>query len=255
MNRIENIQISEKDLNEIKKCIGFPVITNEFEHIATDEQIKDYSVSPALEEFHRWFPMTIVKEVATSGGALIEVPCEENVIGIYKQYFVPSSSCFGNNNSMSQGSFLGNPFASFNQVSYMSQNTRGFGTPYNYEFSQFAYQQRFLSESQEASNSGYYVDYNEYENKLKLKSLISGQFYIELAAVGNDVGKIPFRLRPSFIKYAQSMLLENFAFILGMSESDLPSSLDVDALREKSDTFKEEVLTYWREASISQVLR
>ncbi|MGD9678151.1 MAG: hypothetical protein AB7V16_07280 [Vulcanibacillus sp.] len=255
MTTIENIQISERDLNEIKKAIGYPTITNEFAHIATDEQIKEYSIAPALNEFYRWFPMSIPKEISTSGGSLIEVECEENVVGIYKQHFVPSTSSFGNLNPMSQGMFLANPFASANQVSYLSQNTRGFGTQFNYEFSQFAYQSRFLSESMEASNSGYYIDYDEYNNKLKVKSLISGVFYIELAAVDNDVGRIPFRLRPSFIKYAQSMLLENFAFILGMSESDLPSSLDVDALREKSDTLKEEVLTYWRESSIGMIMR
>ncbi len=254
MNRIENITVSEKDLGEVKLVIGYPVIDQEFAHVMTDEQIKDYAIAPALQEFYTYFPMVIPKEVPVSSNGLVEVACEENVIGIYKQYFTALSSTLGSN-MMNQGLFLGNPFASASQINYSSANSRGYGTPYNYDFSLFSYQNRFLSESMEASNSGYYIDYNEIENTLKVKSLVSGTFYIELAAVGNDVSKVPFRLKQSFIKYAQSLLLDRFASILGMSESDLPSSIDVDALREKSTTLKEEVLLYWREASIGYAMR
>lgn len=255
ITRIENIEISEKDFNEIKKCIGYPVITDEFNYIITDEQIKEYSIAPALNEFYRWFPIIIQKAIPVSGGALIEYECEDTVVGIFKNQFVPATSSYGTAQTMINGLFLMNPFASANQVSYPSQNTRGFGTPYNYDFSQFAYQNRFLTESQEAMNSGQFVYYDEINNKIQLKSLLSGVFYLELASVSNSVNKIPFRLRPSFIKYAQSLLLENFAFILGLSETELPSSIDIDTLREKSDNYKEEVLTYWREASTGYVLR
>jgi len=255
VTRLENIQISDKDFGEIKKVIGYPVVTTEFDYIANAEQIKDYAIAPALHEFYRWFPMKRVLEIRTSSNGLQEIQCDEDVVGIIGQQFIPASSSFSSGGAMNTGTFLGNPFASANQVSSMGQMSRGFGTPFNYEFSNFQYQNRFLQESIEASNNGYYIDYNEIDNKLIVKSLLSGVFYLELAVVDSDVNKIPFRLKPSFIKYAQSLLLDNFVDILGLSESDLPSTLDIDRLTDKSEKLKEEVLPYWREASRSYVMR
>jgi len=255
VHRLENIQISEKDLNTVKKIIGFPVITNEFDYLITEEHIKDYSIAPALHEFYRWFPMKLAKEYTVTSNGLITEPCPEMCIGLVTQQFVPNSSASGMGSLLSNGVFPGNPFATANQISIFTQNSRNYGTPYSYENNLFTYQQRFLQESIEASNSGYYVDYNEVENTITLKSLINGVFYIEFAIVGNDVNKIPFRLMPSFIKYSQSLLLENLANILGLSETELPSAIDVDRLIDKSDKLKEEVLPYWREASKSYVMR
>lgn len=256
ITRLENIIISDKDFNEIRKAIGYPVITNEFDYIATEEQIKEYSIAPALQEFYRWFPIKKPLEIQVSSNVPTEIECEEDTIGILLQQFIPSSSSLSSmGDVMNNGIFLGNPFASANQLSMMNQFSRGFGTVFNYEFSNFVYQNRFLNESTEAMNSGYYINYDEIQNKVTVKSLLPGVFYLELATVDSDVSKIPFRLKQSFIKYAQSVLLENFVYILGLSETELPSTIDVDRLKEKSDQLKEEVLTYWREASFSPVLR
>jgi len=256
MSYITDVQIDDKTLKEIKKVIGYPIIDEEFSSILNDIDIIDYCVAPSLETYYTFFPQREELSLVVTGGSdIVEIACPENTLGLVRQQFVSQSSTVGGLGNLSQGSFYANPFYTASQVTGQGFSGGSFGTPFRYGSDTIVYQQKFYNESVEGSNKAYYVKYDENTNTLKLKSTIGGTFFIELATFTNDVSKIPLRKRQSFVKHTQALLLEHFANILKLSESELPSSLDSDAMIDKSEKFLEEVLTYWRESSTIPVLR
>lgn len=255
---IENIEVSEKTLNEIKTIIGYPIINEEFSFIMDDDAIKNYAIAPAMETFFTYFPViTPIEYVVTGGDTVFEVDVPDNTLGIMRQQFVSQSVAAQGASLLQQGMFYGNPFYSGSQV--ISKGSYGlggnFGTPFGYGKELFTYQNKFYNKSLEASNKAYYVKFDEVNNKILCKSSIPGVFYFEVGTATNDVEEIPLRRRQAFIKYAQGMLAQKFVDILSLSESDLPSVLDKDALADKAERYIEESLTYFREASSFPVMR
>ena len=258
MSYIENIQISEKSFNEIRTVLGFPVIDTEFETIMSNDDIKNYSIAPALETYFTYFPIPFPISIPVTGSsALQQYDAPENTLGIIREQFVPQSSTIGGGSLMQQGMFYGNPFYSSSQV--ISKGSYGlggnFGTPFGYGKELFTYQNKFYNKSLEASNKVYYVKFDDENNQILFKANIPGTFYFEIATFSNDVDKIPIRKRQKFIQYAQGLLLKRFSSILALGESDLPSSLDVDYLNSEGDRLIELAEEYFREASSIPVMR
>lgn len=255
---ISNINISDRTLNEIKKAIGFPVIQDEFSFIMTEEQIKELVIAPALETFYTYFPLMSSMSIASTGSeAVAEADAPENTIFLMRRQFVPQSSALGGASLLQQGMFYGNPFYSASQV--LSRGSYGsggnYGTPFSYGNDLNTYQRRFYSESVESSNKVYYIKFDEQTNKVSYKSSIPGTFYFEFGLWSNDTEKIPMHRRQAFIKYAQGLLMKEFANILSFTESDLPVSIDKDYLSDQADKKMEESLQYFREASFIPVMR
>jgi len=258
MGYIDSIQISEKTLQEIKTVIGYPVIDSEFSAIMTDDQIKQFAIAPALETYFTYFPIAHPVTLPVTGGAdIATLDAPENAIGIMRQQFIPQSANVSGGALMQQGMFYGNPFYSSSQV--ISKGSYGlggnFGTPFGYGKELFTYQNKFYTESLEASNTAYYVKFNDNENRIECKSSIPGIFYFEIGVFSNDVERIPIRKRQKFIEYAQGKLLKRFAGILLLSESDLPSTLDSSGLNDEGDRLIEAAETYFRESSTIPVIR
>lgn len=258
MSYIENIQVSEKTLNEIKTALGYPVIDAELEDILSEQHIKEYVLGPSLETFFTYFPIRFQISIPVTGAnAVQEYDAPINTLGLFKYQFVPQSSTIGGSNMMQQGMFYGNPFYSSSQV--ISRGSYGlggnFGTPFGYEKELFTYQNRFYNKSIESSNKVVFIQYNDNTRKLEYKANIPGVFSVELATYSSIVEDIPLRYRQKFLQYAKGKLLTNFANIMKLSESDLPSNIDADYLEDKGNTWIEEAETYFREASFIPMVR
>jgi hypothetical protein len=260
MAYIGNILVSDRTLNEIKMAIGYPVIKDEFKFIMDDDQIKELVIAPSLETYFQYFPI-LERIVINIGGGMStgEYPTPTETLGVIRSQFVPQTNTIFSN--LNNNNFYANPFATANSV--LSIGGRGgsgggygrFGTPNTYGSDLFNYQNRFLVDAQEAMNRVWYLQYDEQQNKVFYKSVTPGTFYFELAKWSRDVETVPIQKRQSFINYTRGMLKKSFANILGMTEGDLPVSIDVDNLNDEGDRLIENEINYWREASSIPMMR
>jgi hypothetical protein len=272
--------ISDSDYNQILGAIGYPVIDNDtFSFLMDKDAILDTVIEPALEMYYSYHPFRFpIKLASTGANSMLSIPTiqegqtvnpdiptlPKEFLGIMRAQFVTSTSSSPNaNNPLEQGYFYGNPFFTASQVLSSGSSYGGgygsgggYGTPYPLGFENDIYQRRFYLKSIESSNKVYWFKYDPQTKTLYAKSSISGMFYWEIATYNNDVSTIQMGMqKQSFIKYCKGALKLRLAEILGLTESDLPVSIDRDILIDSGDKMMEEALNYWQETASIAIMR
>ena len=240
---LENFSVSNSFLSKVKESIGYPLVDEEtLNELFTDDWIKENICAREAEQFFNFFPLVVNVPINVSGTAEVSVDAPSNCLGIVHSAFTESSG--GDNNLMS-----GNPFFTSSIVSVSSSIARNYGTPFDlnsYYYS--ASQQQFFNKALQNSNKSFYAYFDEVHHKLIAKSTLTGTISIDAGCYAESVDMIPKRLRVKYLELCQASLAIKFASALRMQNSDLPLSIDVDAIYD-TYTDKKDALTEWMQAN------
>ena len=240
---LENFAVSDSFLSKVKESIGYPLVDEEtLNELFTDDWIRENICGREAETFFNFFPLVVNVPINVSGTSEVSVDAPSNCLGIVHSAFVESGG--GNNNLMS-----GNPFFTSSIVSVSSSIARNYGTAFDWNsYFYSSSQQQFFNKALQNSNKSFYAYYDEVHNKLIAKSTLPGTVSIDVGLYGESEESIPKRLRVKYLELCQASLAIKFALTLRMQNSDLPLSIDVDAIYD-TYTDKKDTLIEWMQAN------
>ena len=240
---LENFSVSDSFLSKVKESIGYPLVdTDTLSELFDDNWIKENICGRNAEIFFNYFPLVTNIGVNVNGTSEVSVDSPKNTLGIVHSAFVESGG--GNNNLMSA-----NPFYTSSIVSVSSSIARNYGTAFDWNsYFYSSSQQQFFNKALQNSNKSFYAYYDEVHNKLIAKSTLPGTVSIDVGLYGESEESIPKRLRVKYLELCQASLAIKFALTLRMQNSDLPLSIDVDAIYD-TYTDKKDTLIEWMQAN------
>ena len=240
---LENFSVSDSFLSKVKESIGYPLVDDDtISELFTDEWIKENICGREAEVFFNYFPLVVNVGVNVNGNSEVSVEAPQNTLGIVHSVFVESGG--GNSNLMS-----GNPFYTSTIVSTSSSSWRNYGTPYDYSSWMYSSsQQQFFNKALQNTNKSFYAYYDEINDRIVAKSTLVGTISVDCGCYAESVDMIPKRLRFKYLELCQASLAIKFALTLRMQNSDLPLSIDVDAIYD-TYTDKKESLIEWMQAN------
>ena len=240
---LENFSVSDSFLSKVKESIGYPLVDEEtLNELFTDDWSRENICGRNAEIFFNYFPLVTNIGVNVNGTSEVSVDSPKNTLGIVHSAFVESGG--GNNNLMG-----GNPFYTSSIVSVSSSIARNYGSPFDYNSWMFSSsQQQFFNKALQNSNKSFYAYFDEVHNKLIAKSTLPGTVSIDVGLYGESEESIPKRLRVKYLELCQASLAIKFALTLRMQNSDLPLSIDVDAIYD-TYTDKKDTLIEWMQAN------
>ena len=236
---LENFAVSDSFLSKVKESIGYPLVdADTLSELFTDDWIKENICAREAEQFFNFFPLVVNVPINVSGTAEVSVDAPQNTLGIVHSAFVESGG--GNNNLMS-----GNPFFTSSIVSVSSSIARNYGSPFDWNSWMYSSsQQQFFNKALQNSNKSFYAYYDEIHDRIVAKSTLVGTVSVDVGLYGESEESIPKRLRVKYLELCQASLAIKFASTLRMQYSDLPLSIDVDAIYD-TYTDKKDALTIW----------
>ena len=240
---LENFSVSDSFLSKVKESIGYPLVdADTLSELFDDNWIKENICAREAEQFFNFFPLVVNVPINVSGTAEVSVEAPKNTLGIVHSAFVESGG--GNNNLMS-----GNPFFTSSIVSVSSSIARNYGT--SFDWNSYFYsssQQQFFNKALQNSNKSFYAYYDEVHDRIVAKSTLVGTVSVDCGCYAESVDMIPKRLRVKYLELCQASLAIKFASTLRMQNSDLPLSIDVDAIYD-TYTDKKDALIEWMQAN------
>ena len=240
---LNNFSVSDNFLSQVKESIGYPLVDNEtLSELFTDDWIKINICGREAEVFFTYFPLVKNIGVQVSGTQEVSVDAPSNCLGVVHSAFVENGN--GNLNLMS-----GNPFYTSTITSISSSTMRNYGTPFDYNSYMFSSsQQQFFNKALQNSNKAFYAYYDEIGDRIVVKSTLVGTVSVDVGCYAESVDEIPRRLRVRYLNLCQYSLAMRFAEILKMQNSDLPLSIDTDAIFDlNSERYKD--LVEWMETN------
>lgn len=247
---LENFDVSDSFLSKVKESIGYPLVDEEtLNELFTDDWIKENICGREAETFFNFFPLVVNVPINVSGTAEVSVEAPSNCLGIVHSAFVESGG--GNNNLIS-----GNPFYTSSIVSVSSSIARNYGSPFDYNsYFYSSSQQQFFNKALQNSNKSFYAYFDEVHHKLIAKSTLTGTISIDAGCYAESVDMIPKRLRVKYLELCQASLAIKFASTLRMQNSDLPLSIDVDAIYDTYTDKKDALIEWMQQNSTYCIMR
>lgn len=247
---LENFSVSDSFLNKVKESIGYPLVDEEtLNELFTDDWIRENICGREAETFFNFFPLVVNVPINVNGTAEVSVDAPLNCIGVVHSAFVESGG--GNNNLMS-----GNPFYVSSIVSVSSSVARNYGTPFDYNSYYYSSsQQNFFNKALQNSNKSFYAYFDEIHEKIVAKSTLVGTVSVDCGCYAESVDMIPRRLRTKYLELCQTALGVKFASILKMQNSDLPLSIDTDAIYDTNFDAHEKLVEWCQANSTYCIMR
>lgn len=238
--------VPEPVLAQIKSIIQFPIIE---ELILEDDEIKQYCIHPSMQEYFTKFP--VLKDAQYSITGYLEVP-------------FPTPETFGTletrvvNRAGGVGSAGRSQFWNILTYQSMSGNYRGlksgtlgggnYGTRFNFNgLSQQNFASRQVFDSM-MNNSSSYARTDPYERKVKAYSDVGASLLIKWAMWSLQFADVRYSWQQDVIALSQARLLRYLARSAEiMSNSNIETQVNADALKSEADSMREDVMTRWRE--------
>ena len=88
-----------------------------------------------------------------------------------------------------------------------------------------------------------------------VKSTLAGTVSVDVGLYGESVDMIPKRLRTKYLELCQTALGVKFASILKMQNSDLPLSIDTDAIYDTNFDAHEKLVEWMQQNSTYCIMR
>ena len=247
---LENFSVSNSFLERVKESIGYPLVdADTLNEIFDDNWIRENICAREAEQFFNFFPLVTNIGVNVNGTAEVSVDSPKNTLGIVHSAFVESGG--GNMNLMS-----GNPFFTSSIVSVSSSVARNYGTPFDWNsYFYSSSQQQFFNKALQNSNKSFYAYFDELHEKIVVKSTLVGTVSVDVGLYGESEESIPKRLRVKYLELCQTALGIKFASILKMQNSDLPLSIDTDAIYDTNFDAHEKLVEWCQANSTYCIMR
>jgi len=255
---IENVIISDYDLNSIKMGFGYPVITNEADGLMTDDQIKSYIIAPALEIFFSYFPLIEYQDIIVGGQSSFQIDYPNNYICVADCRFIPQSASIGGGNRYN---ISDNPFYSASQVISKGGGASMFGggmfgTPYNYGYRNTYFERRMAADSADNMNRVWRATQKDTVKKLELYSSIPGVISIQWG-IYTETFSDACRLeqRSDLIALCKAMYKYQLGEILTLQEQELPTQIDGQVLKDDGNEMIEKLREKWSDQARLTTIR
>ena len=247
---LENFSVSDSFLSKVKESIGYPLVdTDTLSELFDDNWIKENICGRNAEIFFNYFPLVTNIGVNVNGTSEVSVDAPSNCLGIVHSAFVESGG--GNNNLMS-----GNPFYVSSIVSASSSVARNYGSPFDWNsYFYSSSQQQFFNKALQNSNKSFYAYFDEVHDRIVAKSTLVGTVSVDCGCYAESVDMIPKRLRVKYLELCQASLAIKFASTLRMQNSDLPLSIDVDAIYDTYTDKKDALIEWMQQNSTYCIMR
>lgn len=239
------VVISNEDLNEIKKVIGYPIIPK---IILEENEILDYAVKPALRDFYSRFP--IKQKFFQRVHGVIEIPFpDEETYGVYLLTFTDKNKVGGSSGS----SFL-------DIIKYQSTVGNAFtGSNYGKRFNPSGLSQTRMLKKQVGAtfaNTGSYNAFIDYPNrKIDVYAEMPCNLNIIFAKNSYTFDTVPFQRKSQVINLSGSYLLERLITMLKWKPSVGDIEIDIGALEDYMEDLRNPVLEDWGETITVQGTR
>lgn len=247
---LENFSVSNSFLERVKESIGYPLVdADTLNEIFDDNWIRENICAREAEQFFNFFPLVVNVPINISGTTEVSVEAPQNTLGIVHSAFVESGG--DNMNLMS-----GNPFYTSSIVSVSSSIARNYGTPFDWNSYYYsASQQQFFNKALQNSNKSFYAYFDELHDRIVAKSTLAGMVSVDVGLYGESEESIPKRLRVKYLELCQTALGVKFASILKMQNSDLPLSIDTDAIYDTNFDAHEKLVEWCQSNSTYCIMR
>ena len=239
------ITINKADLNRIRSKAGFPLAD---ELILNAEEIKDYCIKPALEEYFRWFPKQATYTSDVDGTFAIDFP-DTYTFGVVDARLSSSQNQIGT-------SVTGNRLLDIYVLSSYKNQSMGsayggsWGTKYNFGGMNRAREMsKQLRNMELAQKDNAKVRVTVEDRQVKGYTGYTSRLTIIWAKYSYDFDTdVKFERKEEVIELAQSYLLYNLADTVGlMVNTDLPIEIDASELKSEAEKLRENVITKWEE--------
>lgn len=247
---LENFNVSDNFLSQVKESLGYPLVDNStLEELFTDDWIKQNVCGREAEVFFTYFPLATNIGINVVGGNEITVDAPSNCLGVVHTAFVSGGS--GSNNLMS-----GNPFYTSTITSISSSSMRNYGTVFDYNSYMYSSsQQQFFNKALQGTSNGYYAYYDEVNDKIIAKALLSGIISVDVGCYGESEESIPKRLRIKYLNLCQYSLAMKFSSILKMQNSDLPLTIDYSEIYDSNKELYDDLIEWCQHNSTYCIMR
>lgn len=248
---IENFQVTDDFLNQVKEAIGFPLVDDEtITELFTDDWIKNNICGREAEVFFNYFPLVTNIGITVNGTSEISVDAPKNCLGVVHSALVENG--VGSSNNL----LSGNPFYTSTITSISSSSMRNYGTPFDYNSYYYSTaQQNFFNRALQNSNKSFYAYYDEINDKIVAKSTLIGIVSVDCGCYAESTDDIPKRLKTKYLNLCQYSFGCKFAEILKMQNSDLPLSIDMDSIFDLNKERYDELIEWCQNNSTYCIMR
>lgn len=236
------ITISDTYLRQIKKVVAFPEID---ELLFTDDEIKEFAVFPAMQDYFIKFPIKDRKQYATAGTteALFDF-IDEYTYGVVDARVTDAGMVTGTGTGFWDLAY----FQQLNGGALTGSGSGAYGIKgYNpSSLIQVRDMVRAAYRSFQNTYSTLRYDVDVENRKVKIYSSVSGYINITWAKYSDNFDAVKYQRKFDVIKLAQAYMLAHFADIFDkLQDSALDMSINVEAIKTRSQELKTEVKELW----------
>lgn len=236
------ITISTENLNQVKKILAFPS-TDQL--LLDDDQIKEFAVLPAMTDYFIKFPIKERKQYNTGGTveSVFDFP-DDMTHGVLDARVTDAGIVTGTGTSfwdmvyfqqLSGGSLMGGGQGAYGIKGYNPNNVI-----------QTRDQQRMAYKSYQNTYMTVSYDVDEENKKVNIYTTVAGLINITWAKHSDSFEAIKYNRKFEVIKLAQAYLLDHFADTFDiLSDNALDLTINVEALKSRSQELKTEVRDLW----------
>jgi hypothetical protein len=236
------ITISDVYLRQIKKVVAFPSIQ---ELLFTDDEIKEFAVFPAMQDYFIKFPIKQRSQYATSGSTeAIFNFIDVNTYGVVDARVTDVGIVNGTGNSFLDLVY----FQQLNGGALTGSGSGAYGikgyNPSNMIQTRDMARAAYRSYQNTYSTLRYDVDVEN--RQVKIYSSVAGYINITWAKFSDNFEAIRYQRKFDVVKLAQAYMLAHFADTFDkLSDSALDMSINVEAIKTRSQELKTEVKELW----------
>jgi len=242
-----DVQITDSDMQQIKKVIAYPAADN---LLLTDTQIRSLIIRPELDRYFIKFPIKVSQEYSINTNAETSIAFPD-----VQTFGVTDVKVVGKDKINSTGTGFWDLVA-FNQIGLNTRYSGMYGVKgYNPSFMrQMNIQKRFEIATQ--SNLGTVASRIDFPNKiLYVYSNLPGKINVTWAKKSNNFDDILFERKWDVISLAQAGILDHMADTAGMVENGSEVNIAVADLKARAAELRSNILDMWKEIPDTMVLR
>ena len=241
------LTITDTLFHRILTIVGYPVIGVGDLGISEDD-IKDLLISPALEDYYRYFPIKVRAVTTISTDFSVAFP-DDNTFGVldvrhnkhpYSAGGARTAHTLINDLIITQGS---------------SFSMKKWGTENSYDYHQVRIMDRLRRDAvtEKAKTFTVVVDH---ENRVVSGYVNTyGKLLIVWAKRSENFASVKFNQQEDAIKLAKSYVANYFGVLWSLDNSSLPNELDPSELLSQSESLKTEVMKKWTAHTKSILVR
>jgi len=236
------ITITTEDLSQVKKILAFPSADN---LLLEDDQIKEYAITPAMSDYFIKFPIKERVQSSTGGTSVVSLDFpDEFTHGVVDIRLTDVGIVTGTGTSfwdlvyfqqLSGGSLMGGGQGAYGIRGYNPNN-----------LIQTRDTQRAAYKSYQNTYMTVRYDVDDENRKVIIYTTTAGYVNVTWAKHSDNFNAIKYNRKYDVIKLSQAYLLDHFADTFSiLSDSSLDLSINVEAIKNRSQELKTEVRELW----------